>query len=134
MEKPPAIRHAQLALWLWTLWVSLYGIYDTNRSGPELIDFVNTNIEGYTLTSHQILMGAIIGYGALALFSAFVIYKIGKGKKWARGSLVAGFLLELAMLAMPPYHIADLPDIGLQAYALFLLYSAPARSWFNTHK
>ena len=67
-----------------------------------------------------------------------ILFRIAAGKNWARIVYVVVFLTDVIVL---PFMLADfwqsllnsillMPEAGLQAYALFLLFTQPARSWF----
>jgi len=65
--------------------------------------------------------------------------KIGAGKRWARSSLLLGFILDALYTLSPPHHgilgyLTDVPDWGLQIYTLVMLYTAPGSGWFNRTK
>jgi hypothetical protein len=57
--------------------------------------------------------------------------QIGQGKRWARIMLLLSFLLQ-AMWDLGGgdilSHLADGPDLGLQGYALYMLYRKPSRA------
>jgi len=70
--------------------------------------------------------------------SVFLIFKIAAGKNWARIVYFVVFVTDVIVL---PFMLADfwqsllinvlfMTEAGLQAYALFLLFTQPARSWF----
>jgi len=140
LEKPHNVRYAEWALWAWTAWACLFGIYQSWINIPEMEKMLNEQLQGaFTLDPQLILEMTVAGYGLLAAISAWIVLKIGAGKNWARGSLLGGFALEIAWAAVPPYHgileyLTDVPDIGLQGYALYLLYAEPGRAWFRRAK
>jgi hypothetical protein len=135
-QKPRNVLYAELALWAWTAWFFFYGVLDTWRSIPEIEQNLNDQLQGMiTIAPNTMLAGAIIGYAALAALSAWVVFEIGKGKHWARSSLAWGIGLEMLTIIAPPYHapmeyLADIPDVGLQAYATWLLFTSPGKEWF----
>jgi hypothetical protein len=73
------------------------------------------------------------GYVLMAVSMAWVIVKIGAGKRWARGSLLLSFVVEALWVMNQPGpldYLADVPDFVLQICALILLYTRPGRDWF----
>ncbi len=137
IAKPKTVFKAELALWLWTAWVCLYGLYDTRNSIPELEQSLDEQLQGaITIAPETIMHGAIAGYAIIAVISIWVIVKIGAGKHWARSSFIWGLGFQILTTLMPPYHglkehISDIPDLGLQLYAAYLLYTMPAKAWFE---
>jgi len=135
-RKPECIVYAEWALWAWTVWACLYGIYSTWRGMPEIQQQLDQLQGLITIDPHSLMPMAIAGYVALAVFSAWFIVKIGQGKNWARSSFLWGFVCEVIAVFIPPYHapleyIASIPDFGLQIYALYYLYTAPNSAWFH---
>jgi hypothetical protein len=134
--KPDNVARAELTLWLWTAWACLYGIYETRGQIPEIEDMLTGQLEGMiSISPNALLLLTIAGYAGLGVLSAWIIYEIGRGKHWARSSLLWGFGLEILTIIIPPYkapfeYLTDVPDLGLQIYALHLLYAPEARSWF----
>lgn len=131
--KPRAVLRAERALWIWTLWASLFGIYQTWQSVSELTGQMEGALE---INPQALFRGAAVGYVVLALASVWVIFKIGAGKRWARSSLLWGFILEVLWTFFPPYreildYAPDLPDFVFQTYALYLLYTKPGSDWFS---
>jgi peptidoglycan/LPS O-acetylase OafA/YrhL len=91
------------------------------------------------ITPQTLLALTVAGYAVLALTMVWVIRKIGAGKNWARSSLLLGFILDVLYTLSPPYHgmlsyRTDLPALGLQIYALYLLYTGPGSFWFHRGK
>jgi hypothetical protein len=140
LQKPKAVFYAERALWAWTAWICLFGLYQTWAEIPDVEQAITTQLQGIVATTPQTLMvAAIAGYAVLALTSVWIIFKIGAGKNWARNSLLLGFILDALYTLSPPYHgilgyLTDLPDFGLQIYALCLLYTAPGSGWFHRGK
>ncbi|MDP9128432.1 MAG: hypothetical protein M3N08_09270 [Pseudomonadota bacterium] len=136
-EKPRPVRHAEIALWVWTVWICAFGAYDAVQSLPEIEPIMASQLQGLATIDHTTLLESVIaGYAFLALTSVWVIWRIGAGKNWARASVLVGFILEAVWCAVPPYggyraFFLAIPDFGLQAYALYLLYTEPGASWFN---
>ena len=70
--------------------------------------------------------------------SAFLIFRIATGKNWARIVYSVLFVTDVIMLSFMLVtlwqflliNILLMTEAGLQAYALFLLFTQPARSWF----
>jgi preprotein translocase subunit Sec61beta len=136
-EKPKTIRHALLALWIWTAWTFVFGVYQSLSDMPELENTINgTFKETIDINPNSVLLAGIAGYGLLAAATAWFILKIGQGKNWARASLLVSFIIDAALTLAPPYHgfvrfLWDVPDLALQIYALYLLYTAPGKAWFT---
>jgi len=70
--------------------------------------------------------------------SAFLIFRIAAGNNWARIVYFVVFVTDVIVLS---FMLADfwqsllnsillMTGAGLQAYAMFLLFTQPARSWF----
>ena len=134
--KPADVLYAELALWAWTAWACLYGIYHTWKQIPEIEDMLTSQLQGFIdIGPDRLLHMAVGGYVSIAIISAFVVYKIGQGKEWARLSLVWGFALEVLIELIsaffePIEYLSDIPEFGLQIYALYLLYTPASRAWF----
>jgi hypothetical protein len=100
---------------------------------------MNDQLQGmFTMTPGTMMEIIVAIYGVLAVISAWIVWKIGAGKNWARKSLLWGFVLEVAWGACPPWHgvleyLTDLPDVALQGYALYLLYTKPGSGWFRRY-
>jgi hypothetical protein len=115
----------------------LFGVYQSWLSIPEIEQLISGQLADIiTLDSKTLLEIIIVGYGLMAVASAWVVFKIGAGKHWARSSLMWGFALEVAWTACPPYHgvmdfLTGAPDIIMQGYALYLLYTKPGCEWFQ---
>lgn len=92
-----------------------------------------------TVAPETLLQVTLAVYALLALTLVWFVFKIGQGKPWARTSLLLSFALQALWTAAPPYHgaaeyLPDVPDLGLQIYALYLLYTWPGRAWFTREK
>ncbi len=136
-KKPKTVLNAEYALWIWTAWTCLFGLYQSWISIPDLENMMASQLQGIVAIAPETLKESIVGgYALLAVTSLWVIIKIGAGKNWARVSLLLGFILDVVWSAMPPHHglqeyLADVPDLGLQSYALYLLYTWPGERWFK---
>jgi hypothetical protein len=137
-QKPKAVIYAEYALLAWTAWICSFGVYQSWKSIPELEAMVTSQFQGMmSLPPAATLLEIVIaGYALLALTVVWLIWKIGQGKKWARSSLLLSVALQALWDAAPPYHgmlayLPDIPDLGLQLYAVYLLYTWPGRTWFN---
>ncbi len=73
-------------------------------------------------------------------FSAFLIYKIAQGRNWARITdlvlTALGSLLYLPMLMTefgrsPVLGAFSVVQLGLQIFALWLLFTSPGKVWFK---
>ncbi len=132
------VQRATTALWLWTAWVCLFGLYESWHQVPELNDLLS-QLDGLITISPKSLWPIMVaGYVLLAVVSILVIIGIGRGKNWARSSLMWGVLFQIAGEAFPPYHIVDfikdIPDLGLQIFATYMLYTPPGNGWFERKK
>ena len=138
LQKPKAILNAERALWLWTIWMCVFGIFQTKAEIPDIEETLTTQLQGMvSITPQAMLVTTVCGYAALALISIWIIFKIGAGKNWSRASLLGGFALDLICTLWPPYHdmtgyLTDIPDLGLQIFAITMLYTAPGSLWFQT--
>jgi peptidoglycan/LPS O-acetylase OafA/YrhL len=139
-EKPKAVLYAERALWAWTAWICLFGVYQTSASIPDIEQAITTQLQGtVTITPQTLMAVTVVGYAALALTMIWIVLKIGAGKRWARSSLLLGFILDALYTLSPPHHgilgyLTDVPDLGLQIYTLVMLYTAPGSGWFNRTK
>jgi hypothetical protein len=114
------------------------------------------DIAGSIVTGHR-ESGAWVVDACVYAFSVFLIFKIAKGKNWARVVTFAGFVLSVYVLmifgmgawavsvgALPhfkgaalhiryPYvHVvAGILDMLLTGYALWLLFTNPVCEWFE---
>src|SRR5262249_13144656 len=77
-----------------------------------------------------IVLGA---YVLVALTMAGVVAQIGRGRRWARFSLVLSLVAEALFFGGGTAwdYINTAIDLGLQAYALYLLYTGAGRAWFT---
>ena len=138
LQKPKAVLDAERALWAWTGWICLFGLYQSWVEIPRIEAAIGSQLQGMVALTPQTLMAASgAGYAALALTMVWIIFKVGAGKNWARSSLLVGFILDVLYTLSPPYHgllsyRMDLPDLGLQIYALHRLYTTPGSSWFRS--
>ena len=101
---------------------------------------ITEQAQGLFAASPQILLQATIGgYAVLAVISGWIVFRIGAGKKWSRASFLVGFVLDVLWTASPPYrgiveYLTDVPNLGLQSYAMYLLYTWPGYTWFEQDK
>jgi len=136
-KKPKNVTYAERALYGWTAWTTLFGIYQTYTGLAELATQITEQSSGLvSISPSALLQCAIAGYIAIALISVWIIYEIHKGKHWARSSFLWGFIFQILMFGLPPYHppleyLTSIPDITLQIYALYLLYTWPGENWFK---
>lgn len=133
-KKPRDVLYAEYALWVWTIYVCFTTIYSSWKELPELQSFIDTNMPGlFTLDPAEVMKQVVVGSILLAALSVWVIYELGRAKRWARTTMMWNFFLQLLMTMMPPQHILmDIPNIGLQIYALHLLYTPASKVWFST--
>lgn len=137
LKKPHDVTRAEYALWAWTAWTCLFGIYQTWVGIPEIEQTLNDQTQGMiSIAPDDLLHMVIAGYALIALISAFFVYKLNQGKQWARSSFLWGFILQGLTTFLPPYHplveyLGDVPDLGLQIYAVIMLYSQKSQTWFR---
>ena len=135
LEKPQAVTRAEWALWVWTAWTFAYGLYRT--WGPKTADetAMTDALKGLVAIQPESLHSAMAaGYALMALSMVWVVFKIGDGKPWARGSLLLSFVIEALWIggqSGPFDYVANVPDLAFQIYALYLLYTNPGRLWFK---
>lgn len=136
-EKPQGVLRAEWALWAWTLWACLSGVHETWSQIPDIEQAMGDQLQGMiSIEPNNLLAVAIGGYAGLALVSVWFIYKIGQGKNWARNSALWSFIIQVGILLIPPYnplpqYLSDVPDLGLQIYALGQLYNNQSCNWFE---
>jgi hypothetical protein len=134
-EKPDAVTRAAWVLWAWTAWTLALGLYQTWASTSGIDKIVTDQLQGLVVVAPgalQKMMSA--GYVLMAVSMAWVIAKIGDGKRWARGSLLLSFIVEALWIMNQPGslgYLTDVPDLVLQVCALFLIYTRPGRDWFT---
>ena len=95
--------YAERALWAWTAWICLFGVYQTSASIPDLEQAITitTQLQGMVTITPQTLMAVtVVGYATLALTMMWIVLKIGAGKRWARSSLLLGFILDAPLYAV----------------------------------
>lgn len=75
--------------------------------------------------------------------SLFLVYQIGKGRNWARWSLVVIFVCNIPLTILPafgsfslvPVHtLLGFLQLGLYIFALVLLFHAGSSEWFGMAK
>jgi hypothetical protein len=137
IRKPKAVSDAELALWAWTAWICSTGLYRAWTAIAQIEGAINSQLQGVITVSPQTLKAlALTGYTLLALIMIWLIFKIAAGKRWARTSLFLSFVVDVLYTTSSPHRgvrsvLTDLPDLGLQIYVLFLLYTAPGSFWFK---
>jgi hypothetical protein len=125
-DKTRDVIYAERALWVWAAWVAAYGFYQTLFGGAlgeaqSMVSLPPATLRALTATFYMVAAASVVG---LAL-------QVAQGKKWARITLLLSFLLQAVwelgggdILS----HLADAPDLGLQGYALYMLYRKPSAS------
>lgn len=135
--RPREVTRAQGLLWVWTAWICVYGVYQTLTSGGDAM-FAEQLQAIVSLPSQFVQTAVIIAYVVVAVTMAAVVAQIGRGRRWARFSLLISFVFELLLLGGPQDsamdYVALVLDLGLQAAALYLLYTKPGRDWFTPRK
>lgn len=128
------MRSAEWLLWFWTAWTTGAGIFQSWTTLPNLLaDQLAGLVFVSSDTLHEII---VVFYVIVAILSAWIIWWIGAGKRWARRSLVLSFIADAVWTLAPPYHgfsgyLLGVPDLGLQALAIYLLYASPGRFCFE---
>ena len=123
-------------LWAWTAWVTGVGIYQSGNSIQSAKDLVERLQITLPFNPEALQAAVIAGYVVSAVFLAWMVLKIGEGRRWARTSLVLSFAFDAVTTGMPPYHgtigvLLAAADLGPQAIAVFLLHTLPGRLRFN---
>ena len=81
----------------------------------------------------------------LLIYSAslYLIYEVGKGKNWARWSLVVIFVISIPMVVLPFFEsmshnpvnsILGFLQLGLYIAALIFLFHESSSGWFGARK
>jgi hypothetical protein len=78
----------------------------------------------------------VVFYLVTAAFSVWAVWELGLGRRWARIGFLLNFAVDAIWTFAPPYHggavfLWAVPDLGLQALAMYVLYSSPGRHWFE---
>ena len=134
--RPLEVIRAEWILWAWTAWICVYGVYQTLTGTSGADAMLGQQLQAIADVPPQFLKTTIvIAYVAVGLSMAAVVAQIGRGRRWARLSLLISFLFELLLFAGPQEggvtgYLALIPDLGLQMAALYLLYTRPGRDWF----
>ncbi len=142
-SKPGNIYAAEAALMLWTFWACVFGIIDTQRSMGDInqiLDQLSGVLEtepGSMITSQQLMKIAYVSYALIAAVSVYFVRKLDQGKEWARSSFLWGLIIQVGIMLFPPYkqpleYITDIPDIGLQIFAMTQLYCEASNRWFDS--
>ena len=79
----------------------------------------------------------------LYALSLFLIYQVGKGRNWARWSLVVIFVINIPLSILPAFEsfsvvpvqtLLGFLQLGLYIFALVLLFHADSTRWFSIVK
>ena len=79
----------------------------------------------------------------LLAVSIFLIYQVGKGRNWARWSLMVILVINIPLTILPAfesysivpvYTLLGFLQIGLYIFALVLLFHAGSSKWFSMLK
>ncbi len=125
-EKPKAVKTAVNALWA-SLAVGLV---------KALLDFAH-------ISAMAPAAFIIIVWVTTIAFIAFLIAKISAGRNWARivllilfalGILPALYIMSAEFARVPVMGALSLLQMGMQVYALFLLFTQPGSVWFRKAK
>ncbi|HAX90888.1 MAG TPA: hypothetical protein DCY07_01585 [Rhodospirillaceae bacterium] len=137
IERPETIRHAVWMLAGWTGWICLFGIYQAWVQYPAIQEMMAVQLQGMISIDFQTWMSVTVGtYVVLAASMAWILKKLFIGRNWTRYCIAFNLLITAAAPALSPAqssveYMALVPDLGLQAYAVYLLFSWPGRTWFN---
>ena len=124
MQKPPTVTIAVNLLWL-SMGVGLVKV---------LVDISNASATASATMTNFILA---LTFAVIA----FLITKISVGRGWARTTFLIMFLIgmmpTLPLIAgefakSPTAGAVTVLQLGLQIYALYLLYTQPGSSWFQS--
>ena len=132
--KPRAVTKAVWTVWLWILFLALSGIYEGWAAVPQIRDM----LAPFSITlSDRLVFWSVAGlYELGALTMIGVAINLAAGKHAARIGLLWAFLIDFAATAFSyepslAFYILTSIDIGMQAYALWLVFTAPGRFWFE---
>ncbi|WP_284948119.1 hypothetical protein [Acidisoma cladoniae] len=98
---------------------------------------IATQLGGLITTSQMTIDELIVVFYLLtASFSIVAVWELGFGRRWARIWFLLNFAVDTIWTFAPPYHgyavlLRAMPDLGLQAVAVYLLYASPGRLWFE---
>jgi hypothetical protein len=128
------VHRAQWVLWAWTTWITAAGIYQSWTTIPAVLsDYLSGLVSIDTATLHELIVAV---YAIAAGLTAWAIWELGLGRRWARTGLLLTFAVDLIWSAASLFHgalsyLSDIPDLGLQGIAIYLLYTLPGRLWFE---
>jgi hypothetical protein len=126
LEKPAKVAHAIKMLYLVV--------------GIGVIRTMITVIRHFDVRSPYFL---IVTKSLLYAISLFLIYQIGKGRNWARWSMVVLFVISIPMYILPnfdalfhnPIHsLLGVVSLGLYIVALVFLFQQSSSEWFSGKK
>jgi hypothetical protein len=135
--KPDDVRNAEWILWAWIVWTCVFGIIQTWLNIPAIEQALNDQLQGMiSIAPGSMMKMTVAGYGFLAIVSGWFVVKLGQGRQWARSSVLWSYVLQAALLVAPPYpapveYLGDVPDLGLQSVAVYLLYRQSSHVWFE---
>jgi hypothetical protein len=123
MLKPAVVRRA-----IGLLWASLaIGALKTPLDWADLISRASVSFNAFVIVSTFAV-------------TAFFIWKIGQGKNWARIVFLMLFLLGIVPFVFvlgsefarsPASGLLSTVQFGLQAVAVFLIFTSPGKGWFQ---
>lgn len=134
--RPKEIKRAEWLLWAWTAWICIYGVYQTMSGASGADAMLGQELQSVIdIPPESMRTVIIIAYIAVAVSMAAVVAQIGRGRRWARVSLLISFVFEILLFSGPQEsgvtgYLTLIPDLGLQSVALYLLYTKPGRDWF----
>ena len=125
-ESPAKVTHAVKMLYL----VVAIGV---TRASMTVIRHADVRSPGFLIFAKFLIYSA----------SLFLIYQAGKGKNWARWSLVGIFVVSIPLTILPnfdtithnPIHaIFGVLQLGLYSVAVLFLFHESSAAWFGAGK
>jgi hypothetical protein len=136
-KRPAVVDRAKLALWVWLAWTCAIGLYQSWAGAGDIQKQIDDDFQGaISIDPGLVFKGTLLVYVIVAIASAWALTALTRGKHWARSSFMWSFACQALVTISPPYHapldyLTDIPDLGLQIYALYLLYTKPGSNWFE---
>lgn len=123
---------AEWVLWAWTAWLCGVGLYQTLNPGAASKDLIS-QLQGIVeIAPEQLRTFLITAYVVVGISMVLLVFQIGAGKRWARGSLLFSFVVQGLYVAQADSseYLTNAPDLIFQAVAVWLLFTDPGRRWF----
>jgi hypothetical protein len=81
-----SVRRAEWVLWFWTIWITAAGIHQSWNTIPAMVaDQLSGLVSIDTATLHKLIIAV---YVVAAGLTAWAIWELGLGKRWARTGLL----------------------------------------------